>query len=95
MKGQTQRRKWLMIIYKYPKNAVQKISMWNLKKARKRIQERIKKARHEKETETHVRENPGIIDKENERPSDQYDMNVQLRSSDLSLVIPPFIGKHY
>lgn len=66
-----------------------------LKKARKRIQERIKKVQHEKETEAHVRENPGIIDKKNERPSDQYDINVQLRSPDLSLVIPPFIGKRY
>ncbi|XP_071579603.1 uncharacterized protein [Temnothorax nylanderi] len=60
-----------------------------LEKARKRIQERIKKARYEKETEAHVRENPGIIDKEDERPSDQYDMNVQFRSPDFSLVIPP------
>lgn len=66
-----------------------------LEKARKRIQERIKKARHEKETEAYVRENPGIIDKENGRPSDQYNMNVQLRSPDISLVTPPFIGKRY
>lgn len=66
-----------------------------LEKACKRIQERIKKVQHEKKTEAHVRENPEIIDKENERLSDQYNINVQLRSPDLSLVIPPFIGKRY
>lgn len=66
-------------------------SNMELEKARKRIQERLEKTRQEKETEAHIREKPGTIDKENQMPNSQYDL--QLRSLDLSSVFSPFIGK--
>ncbi|KAL0120423.1 hypothetical protein PUN28_008250 [Cardiocondyla obscurior] len=66
-----------------------------LEKARKRIQDRMKKTRNEKETEeTHVQNNPvEIINKENGRQSENY-TNVQLlRSPDRSLESLPFIDE--
>jgi len=60
-------------------------------KARKRIQERVE-AKQKRETEVHIREKSGTIDKENEILSG-YDS--QLRSFDLSLVFPSFIGKSH
>lgn len=64
-----------------------------LENARKRIQERVEKTRQQKETEAHIREKPGTIDKENQRPKSQYDL--QLRSHDFFSVFSPFIGKYH